>query len=129
MCILRPSGYWYGLTRGVVVGCSFPFLEASKQRPTRGKLRVSHTGISDLTWIARSIPSAFLQPVPPLSKSRRHHQNAAAVTMASSGKRNEQERKKLEKTDVKISEARLFNADGELCRIAFSLPRQSRKKH
>ena len=54
-----------------------------------------------------------MQPVPPLSKRRRRHQNPAAIAMAFAGKRNEQERKKLEKTDVKISEARLFNADGQ----------------
>ena len=33
--------------------------------------------------------------------------------MAFAGKRNAQELKKLEKTDVKISEARLFNAYGK----------------
>jgi len=33
--------------------------------------------------------------------------------MAFAGKRNEKERKILEKTDVNISEARLFNAEGK----------------
>ena len=57
-----------------------------------------------------------MQPVPLPSKRRGRPQNPLphpAITMAFAGKRNEQERKKLEKTDVKISEARLFNADGK----------------
>ncbi|KAI4631185.1 hypothetical protein J4E83_002714 [Alternaria metachromatica] len=55
-------------------------------------------------------------PLLPLLRSEVNSQPNAnlvphpAITTAFAGKRNAQELKKLEKTDVKISEARLFNA-------------------